>query len=122
MDALFILAVTFALLWAFFILPRQRQVRAHQRLVASLEAGDDVVLTAGIFGRIVAVRPDDVSVEVAPGVDLRVARQAVLRRVEVEPADMAVEPAEPTESDEPPEPDADAGPDHEDPPSPSEPR
>jgi preprotein translocase subunit YajC len=112
MEALFVVAATFALLWVFFILPRQRQVRAHQQLVASLEAGDEVILTAGIFGRIVTVQPEEVSIEVAPGVDLRVARQAVLRRVE--PADMAPEP----------EPDLDRRPDEgdgDDPPSPSEP-
>jgi preprotein translocase subunit YajC len=114
MEALFVVAATFVLLWVLFILPRQRQVRAHQQLVASLEAGDEVILTAGIFGRIVAVQPEEVSIEVAPGVDLRVARQAVLRRVER--ADMVPEP----------EPDLDrpgdqADQDDDDPPSPSEP-
>jgi preprotein translocase subunit YajC len=112
MEALFVVAATFALLWVFFILPRQRQVRAHQQLVASLQAGDEVILTAGIFGRIVTVQPEEVSIEVAPGVDLRVARQAVLRRVE--PADMAPEP-EPGLDRRPDEGDGD------DPPSPSEP-
>jgi preprotein translocase subunit YajC len=124
MEALFVLAATFVLLWVLFILPRQRQVRAHQQLVASLETGDEVILTAGIFGRIVAVQPDEVSVEVAPGVDLRVARQAVLRRVEpageVVPADEAERPAdEPADigdiGDEPPGHDTD-------PPTASEPR
>jgi preprotein translocase subunit YajC len=111
MEALFVVAATFVLLWVLFILPRQRQVRAHQQLVASLEAGDEVILTAGIFGRIVSVHPEEVSIEVAPGVDLRVARQAVLRRVEL--ADMVPEP----------EPDLDrpVDQDDDDPPSPSEP-
>ena len=40
------------------------------------------MLTAGIYGRIVDLGPEDMTVEVAPGVELRVARQAVLRRVE----------------------------------------
>ena len=40
------------------------------------------MLTAGIYGRIVDLGPEDMQVEVAPGVELRVARQAVLRRVE----------------------------------------
>jgi preprotein translocase subunit YajC len=113
MEALFVVAATFVLLWVLFIFPRQRQVRAHQQLVGSLEAGDEVILTAGIFGRIVTVQPEEVSIEVAPGVDLRVARQAVLRRVE--PADMVPEP-EP-DLDRPVDP-VDHGDD--DPPSPSE--
>ena len=89
MGALLVLAVTFVLLWVIFILPQQRRVRGHQALVASLEVGDEVVLTAGIYGRIVDIGPEDLTVEVAPGVVLRVARQAVLRRVE----DATAEPA-----------------------------
>jgi preprotein translocase subunit YajC len=83
MEALLIIfAVTFGLLWVVFILPQQRRVRAHQRLILSLQEGDEVVLTAGIFGRITRLGPEVVRVEVAPGTELKVARQAVLRRVE----------------------------------------
>jgi preprotein translocase subunit YajC len=89
MGALVVLAVTFVLLWVLFILPQQRRVRGHQALVASLEPGDEVVLTAGIYGRIVDLGHEDLTVEIAPGVEVRVARQAVLRRVE----DVTGEPA-----------------------------
>jgi preprotein translocase subunit YajC len=82
MEALIVLALTFGLLWVLFLLPQQRRVRAHQRLVASLEEGDEVILSAGIFGRITTLGPEELHLEVAPGVELRVARQAVLRRVE----------------------------------------
>ena len=82
MQALIVLAVTFVLLYVFFILPQQRRVRAHHQLVAGLHEGDEVVLTAGIYGRITELGGDDLTLEVAPGVELVVARQAVLRRVE----------------------------------------
>ncbi len=82
MEPLFILAVTFALLWVIFILPQQRRVRAHQALVASVQPGDEVILSAGIYGRILDLGPDDLTLEIAPGVAIRVARQAVLRLVE----------------------------------------
>lgn len=82
MEPLIVLAVTFALVWVVFILPQQRRVRAHQALVAALQPGDEVVLSAGIYGRIVGLGPDELTLEVAPGVRLRVARAAVLRLVE----------------------------------------
>jgi len=82
MQALLILAVTFGLLWVLFLLPQQRRVRAHQQLVASLQEGDEIVLTAGIYGRITGLGPEEMTVEVAPSVELRVARMAVLRRME----------------------------------------
>jgi preprotein translocase subunit YajC len=88
MEPLIVLAATFVLLWVLFILPQQRRVRAHQALVASLEPGDEVVLSAGIHGRIADLGPEELMLEVAPGVELRVARQAVLRLVEhATPAD-----------------------------------
>ena len=82
MQALIVLTLTFGLLWVLFLLPQKRQVRAHQQLVAELNEGDEVILSAGIFGRITTLGPDEVRLEVAPGVELRVARQAVLRRVD----------------------------------------
>ncbi len=82
MEPLIVLAITFVLLWVIFILPQQRRVRAHQALVASVQPGDQVILSAGIYGRIVELGPEDMTLEVAPGVELRVARQAVLRLVE----------------------------------------
>jgi preprotein translocase subunit YajC len=82
MEPLIVLAITFVLLWVIFILPQQRRVRAHQALVASVQPGDQVILSAGIYGRIVELGPEDMTLEVAPGVEVRVARQAVLRLIE----------------------------------------
>lgn len=82
MELLVVVVLVLGLLWVLYILPQQRRERAHEQLVASLEVGDDVILTAGIYGRIVGLGPEDVQVEVAPGVELKVARRAVLRRME----------------------------------------
>jgi preprotein translocase subunit YajC len=86
MEPLIVFAVPLLLLYALFIYPQQRRVRAHRELVASLAVGDDVVLTAGIYGRIVRLGDEDLSIEVAPGVELLVARQAVLRRADTSTA------------------------------------
>jgi preprotein translocase subunit YajC len=85
MQALIVLTLSFGLLWVLFLLPQKRQVRAHQQLVADLNEGDEVVMTAGIHGRITHLGPEDARLEVAPGVELRIARQAVLRRVDPAP-------------------------------------
>jgi preprotein translocase subunit YajC len=111
MEPLVVLAVTFLLLWVIFIRPQQRRVRAHQALVASVQPGDQVVLSAGIFGRIIETGPEEITLEVAPGVVLRVARQAVLRVVEdatADPAEDGTSTGPPPESDVP---DRDDGPD-----------
>jgi preprotein translocase subunit YajC len=112
MQALIVLTLSFGLLWVLFLLPQKRQVRAHQQLVADLNEGDEVVLSAGIFGRITTLGPDEIDVEVAPGVELHVARQAVLRRIEssrtvgASAPSEAIDPFEPLDQNEKPEPPA----------------
>jgi preprotein translocase subunit YajC len=94
MELLLVLLLTFGLLYVLFILPQQRRMRSHQALVASLNVNDEVILSSGIYGRITSLGPEDLRVEIARGVEIRVARQAVLRRVE----DATPEPP----ADEPP--------------------
>jgi preprotein translocase subunit YajC len=80
MPALIVSAVICGLAWVLLIIPRQRQVRAHADLVRSLEVGDEIVTGGGIFGTIVELDGEVARIEVAPGVVLRLARAAVLRR------------------------------------------
>lgn len=81
MESLIILLPTFAVFWLLFIRPQQRRVREHQALVASLQPGDAVISTAGIFGTVTSVDDDTVRLQVAPGTELRMARQAIARRI-----------------------------------------
>ena len=79
---LVLFALSLGVLWVLFVWPQQRRVRAHQQLVATLQEGDEIVMTAGIYGRVTSLGPEDMTVQVAPDVELRVARLAVLRRLE----------------------------------------
>jgi preprotein translocase subunit YajC len=68
---------------AFFILivrPQRRQMATRRALIASLEIGDEVITAGGIFGTILDMTDTDLRVEVAPGVVLKVAREAVSAR------------------------------------------
>jgi len=81
MGPLLALLLTFGLMWVLLILPQQRKMRQHQAVVASLEAGDEVVTAGGVYGTISSVDEETLAVEVAPGVTLRVLRSAVTQRV-----------------------------------------
>lgn len=50
-------------------------------MVRSLQAGDDVLTSAGIYGSIVDLDDEVVTLQVAEGVRLRVARMAIGRRL-----------------------------------------
>lgn len=61
-----------------------RSVRRQQRRVAELQAevaiGDEVILSAGIFGTVRSIDGDRVRLEIAEGTVITVARQVVVRR------------------------------------------
>src|SRR4051794_40465471 len=73
--------VAVVLLWLLLIRPQRQRVRAQQALLQSIEVGDDVVTAAGILGTVVALDDDAVTVEVAPGTNLRMVRPAISRKV-----------------------------------------
>ena len=75
---------------AFYFLlirPQQRKMKEQQELIASLEVGDDVMTTGGIYGQITLIDGEVLLLEVTEGVELRVSRAAVAELVEYEDPD-----------------------------------
>jgi preprotein translocase subunit YajC len=69
----------------YFLLirPQQRRAKAQQALVRSVDVGDEVVTTSGILGTILDVDEDEdiLTVEIAPGTQIRMVRAGVARRL-----------------------------------------
>ncbi len=84
-----------ALMWVLLVRPQQQRVRQQRDLVASLQLGDEVVTAGGIIGRITSLSDQEVSVEIAPGVQMRMLRGAINARLDEDPYD--VTPAELTD-------------------------
>lgn len=84
MESLILLAIMMVLIWAFMILPQQRRQKRHAEMVASIQPGDEVLITAGIYGTVTEVYDDDLFIEVSPGVEIRVASAAVAMKIEFE--------------------------------------
>jgi preprotein translocase subunit YajC len=70
-----------AFFYALVVRPQRRRVLEHRMLMASLEIGDDVLTAGGIYGTIRSVRDDDVDLEIASGVVIKMARGAIARRL-----------------------------------------
>jgi preprotein translocase subunit YajC len=77
MDFLIILIFGFAVLWLLIVLPQRRRQRAHEELIGRLKPGDYVLTSGGLYGTVLEVGEDDLGLEVAPDVEVRVARRAV---------------------------------------------
>ncbi len=69
------------LFWFLMIRPAQRRQREVRQMQSSLSVGDEVMLTSGIYGVLQSLEDERVSVQVAPGVVVEVARGAVGARV-----------------------------------------
>ena len=70
-----------ALFWFLLIRPQRQKQAAHRSLIAGLATGDEVVTAGGIFGRVRSIADDHVMLEIAPGTEIRVAKEAVANLV-----------------------------------------
>ena len=64
--------------WFLLIRPQQKRVKEHAELVKNVRRGDVVVTTGGIIGKIAKVVDDnEVSIDLADGVRIRLQRNAI---------------------------------------------
>jgi preprotein translocase subunit YajC len=68
-------------MYFLLIVPQRKKQKAHAELMRSLGPGDEVVTTGGIYGGITEVDGDDVYIEVAPDIEIKIARRAIADRV-----------------------------------------
>jgi len=71
------LLIIFGIFYVLLILPMRRRQKKHQEMLSALTKGDRVVTSGGLFGTVVSVDGDVVTLRVAENVKLQVARSAV---------------------------------------------
>jgi preprotein translocase subunit YajC len=86
-----LIIVAFVFLYFVLVRPQRRRQVATQQMLSALKEGDEVVTAGGIYGRVTELlSDDDVMVEIAPELRVRVARRAiggVVPPAEEEPAE-----------------------------------
>lgn len=92
--ALLYLGILVAAFLLLIVRPQRRQMAAHRALVASLQVGEEVVTSGGIYGTIRGLDDGTVDLEVSSGIVLRVARGAIAQRVGPDSEPDAAEPGE----------------------------
>lgn len=69
----------------YFLLirPQQRRVRAQQVLQRSVEEGDEILTTSGVYATVIEIDEDDgtVVLEIAPGTHVKAVRGAIAQRI-----------------------------------------
>lgn len=100
----FTILIFAAPLLLFFFLQRsnRRRVQETRSMQRSVEAGDEILTTSGMYGTVVDVDDDEdvIVVEVAPGMRIRMTMQAVSRRLTEDYDEDEEEDEEPPRADD----------------------
>jgi preprotein translocase subunit YajC len=100
-------------MYMLMIRPQRRKMRAQAALQSSIEVGDEVMTTSGMYGFVTLIDGDIAWLEIDDNVQIRVARQALQRKVDTSRGETAtpsddgsgrstkIEPADGATDDEP---------------------
>ena len=105
LDLLLMLVVFAGAVYFLMIRPQQKRMREHQSQIDALQPGERVILTSGIFATLSHIADTQAIVELAPGVEVTILKQAIARvakndEEEFEFTDEAEETPEGEESEE----------------------
>ncbi len=81
LPTLLFIVLAGAAFYMLIIRPGKKRQQAQQQMAATLIPGAEVMTTAGVFGTVVSVTDDEVGMEIAPGVVMRILPAAVARVV-----------------------------------------
>ncbi len=66
-----------AVLWFLLIRPQRQRQLAHRSMVSELGPGDEVITAGGVFGKVQSIADGHIVLEIAPGTEIRLAKEAV---------------------------------------------
>ena len=91
------IVLIFVVFYFLLIRPQQKKMKQHREMLAALRRGDRIVTGGGIVGTITKVVDDnEVQVEIAEGVRVRVQRPAISSVLaKTEPVSQSTEPPKP---------------------------
>jgi preprotein translocase subunit YajC len=104
-STLIFIALLVAAFYFLILRPQRKRQQALQQTMRALSPGSRVMLGSGVFGTVVSVGPRQVVLEVSPGAELTVLKQAISKVVTEDDEDRLEEEDELeeefTSSDEP---------------------
>ena len=106
MPGYIFILVLLVLMWFLLIRPQRRRQMETQQLINSVTVGSEIVTAGGLYGTVTALQDDEVRLEIAEGIEVRVAKRAIAGRVseDEEPEEFEDEEDEEDEEEEgPPE-------------------
>ena len=88
MTSILMIVVMLAIFYFLLIRPQQKKAKQHREYLAALKRGDYILTGGGIYGRIMEVHGDKLTVEIAKDLNIEINRHYVSG-----PGDAAAAPA-----------------------------
>lgn len=83
----FLFIIIFAIFYLLVFRPQQKKAKQHRELLSNLNAGDRVVTTGGLHGRISGLTDTIVTLEIADKVRVKVSRSQISGMSELKPSE-----------------------------------
>ena len=90
-STLIFIALLVAAFYFLILRPQRKRQQTLQRTMSALSPGSRVMLGSGVFGTVVSVGPRQVVLEVSPGAELTVLKQAITKIVTEDDEDVLEE-------------------------------
>ncbi len=85
MEPLIIILVLVGLAWVLIVVPQRRRSRAHEAMQDELAVGDEIITAGGLHAFVRELGGDELLVEIAPDVLVKLDRRAVAAVAHEEP-------------------------------------
>lgn len=75
--SLLMIAAIFVLFYFMLIRPQNKRAKEHRNMVTQIKAGDEIVTSGGLLGKVKHVTEQYITLSIAEGVDINLQRQAI---------------------------------------------
>ena len=72
-----LLPILILIMYFLLIRPQQTRMKEHRELLANIDVGDDVVTSAGIYGRISDIDGETLFLQVTDDVEIKITKESV---------------------------------------------
>jgi preprotein translocase subunit YajC len=76
-EILIPIALLVALTWFVLVRPQRKRQQQQNEMVSQLEEGVEILTAGGVYGTVRAIREDELTVEIAPGTNVKLDKRAV---------------------------------------------
>ncbi len=67
----------FVVFYFLLIRPQQKRAKQHKEMIQNLQKGDEIITSGGLYGKIVGITDEFITLEVAENVKVKVARNFI---------------------------------------------